>query len=107
MAIKLAIRDKKIRQLENHIESLNKLLDENSRSIEDKAKTNKYLLRVKHKFKEYDETINNIKIQQIESLKLLKNYLLLLKDNTELDENDIENIESDLKDINSELEKII
>jgi hypothetical protein len=107
MAKELAIRDKKIKQLENHMESLNELLTKNSRLIEDKAKTNKYLLKVKHKFKEYDETMNNIKIQQIESLELLKKYLLLLKNNSELNEDEKQNIDYDLRDIDSELKKII
>lgn len=106
MAKELAIRDKKIRQLEEHANSLSELLAKNSASIDDKIRANKYLLTAKHKFREYDEAINNIKHQQIESLQFLKKYLLSLKTNPELEEYEIENINFDLADVENELAKI-
>jgi hypothetical protein len=106
IAKEIAKKDKKIRQLEEHVESLNELLAQNSALIGDKSKTNKYLTKVKHNFREYDETMNNIKLQQIKSLKSLKQYLLALKNASNLDDYEIENINSDLADINFELDKI-
>ena len=103
---KLAERDRKIRQLQNHMGELNKLIKHNSTEIDDKEKTNKYLSGVKRNFREYNNSMNEIKNQQIASLKILKKYLLSLKNNSELEENEIENIQSDINDIDSELNKI-
>jgi seryl-tRNA synthetase len=97
----LAKRDKKIQQLYNHVEELQNLLKNNSRDIHKKEKTNKYLSDVKKQFKEYDDSLYNLKEQQLNSFNSLKLYL------QSLNEEEYENeIQSDLNEIEREIEKI-
>ena len=96
----LANRDKKIQQLHNHISELEKLLKNNSREIHKKEKTNKYLANVKNQFKEYDDVLNNLKEQQLNSFNSLKLYLQSIND-----EEYSEQIQQDLNEIEGEIEK--
>jgi protein subunit release factor A len=96
----LAKRDKKIQQLHNHISELEKLLKNNSREIHKKEKTNKYLSNVKNQFKEYDDVLNNLKEQQLNSFNSLKLYLQAIND-----EEYSEQIQQDLNEIEREIEK--
>ena len=96
----LVKRDKKIRQLRNHVDELENLLNNNSRDIHKKEKTNKYLTNVKNKFKEYDESLLNLKKQQINYFNTLKLYLQSLNKEENVDE-----IQRDLDEIEKEIEK--
>lgn len=96
----LAKRDKKIQQLHNHISELEKLLKNNSREIHKKEKTNKYLTNVKNKFKEYDESLLNLKTQQLNYFNTLKLYLQSLNSEENIDE-----IQRDLDEIETEIQK--
>jgi hypothetical protein len=97
----LAKRDKKMQQVYNHISELEILLKNNSRDIHKKEKSNKYLTIVKNKFKEYDDSMNNLKEQQLNSFNALKLYLQSLKHEDYANE-----IEFDLNEIEKEIEKI-
>lgn len=97
----LVKRDKKIQQLYDHVEELQKLLKNNSRDINKKEKSNKYLTDVKKQFKEYDETLNNLKEQQLNSFNSLKLYLQSLNQ-----EEYGNQIQSDLDEIEKEIEKL-
>ena len=97
----LVKHDKKIKQLKNHINELENLLNNNSRDIHKKEKTNKYLTNVKNKFKEYDESLLNLKKQQINYFNTLKLYLQSLNKEENVDE-----IQRDLDEIEKEIEKI-
>jgi hypothetical protein len=96
----LANHDKKIQQLKNHIDELQNLLNNNSRDIYKKEKTNKYLTNVKNKFKEYDESLLNLKEQQLNYFNTLKMYLQSLNQQENMDE-----IQMDLNEIEREIEK--
>lgn len=96
----LAKTDRKIQQLQNHIGELQKILNNNSSDIVKKEKTNKYLTNVKHKFKEYEESLSNLKNEQLNYFNTLKLYLQSLNE-----END-ENIKSDLEEIEREIEML-
>ena len=97
----LVKRDKKIQQLQEHMSELEKMLKNNSKNIHTKEKTNKYLTNVKNNFKKYDETINNLKDQQLNSFNSLKIYLQSLsqEDNSDEIQNDINEIEGEIKKI--------
>jgi hypothetical protein len=97
----LAKRDKKIQQVYNHISELENLLKNNSRDIYKKEKSNKYLTTVKNKFKEYDDSLNNLKEQQLNSFNALKLYLQSLNYEDYTDE-----IQFDLNEIEKEIQKI-
>jgi seryl-tRNA synthetase len=97
----LAKNDKKIQQLKNHIDELQHLLNNNSRDIHKKEKTNKYLINVKNKFKEYDESLLNLKQQQLNYFNTLKLYLQSLNQEENNDE-----IQIDLNNIEREIEKL-
>jgi seryl-tRNA synthetase len=97
----LAKRDKKIRQLKNHVDELENLLNNNSRDIHKKEKTNKYLTNVKNKFKEYDESLLNLKNNQLNYFNTLKLYLQSLNEEEKYDE-----IQKDLDEIEIEIKKI-
>jgi seryl-tRNA synthetase len=92
--------DKKIQQLRNHIDELHNLLNNNSRDIHKKEKTNKYLTNVKNKFKEYDESLLNLKTQQLNYFNTLKLYLQSLNSEENIDE-----IQRDLDEIETEIQK--
>jgi hypothetical protein len=92
--------DKKIQQLRNHIDELQNLLNNNSRDIHKKEKTNKYLTNVKNKFKEYDESLLNLKTQQLNYFNTLKLYLQSLNQEENIDE-----IQRDLDEIETEIQK--
>jgi len=92
--------DKKIQQLRNHIDELQNLLNNNSRDIHKKEKTNKYLTNVKNKFKEYDESLLNLKTQQLNYFNTLKLYLQSLNSEENIDE-----IQRDLDEIETEIQK--
>lgn len=96
----LAKHDKKIQQLRNHIGELQNLLNNNSRDIHKKEKTNKHLTNVKNKFKEYDESLLNLKEQQLNYFNTLKMYLQSLNHEENMDE-----IQMDLNEIEREIEK--
>lgn len=96
----LAKTDRKIQQLKNHIGELHKILNNNSSDIVKKEKTNKYLTNVKNKFKEYEESLSNLKNEQLNYFNTLKIYLQSLNE-----END-ENIKSDLEEIEREIERL-
>lgn len=98
---KLAKRDKKIQQLNHHIEELQKLIKNNSKNIHKKEKTNKYLTNVKKQFKEYDDKLNNLKQKQLNFFNSLKLYLQSLDQEEYSDE-----IERDLNEIEKEIKKI-
>lgn len=97
----LAKRDRKIQQLNNHIEELEKLIKNNYRDIHKKEKTNKYLTNVKNQFKEYDDALNNLKQQQLNSFNSLKLYLQSLDQEEYADE-----IRIDLNEIEKEIKKL-
>ena len=97
----LANRDKKIQQLYNHVEELQNLLKNNSRDIHKKEKTNKYLSNVKKQFKEYDDSLYNLKEQQLNSFNSLKLYLQSINEEEYKNE-----IQSDLNKIEREIEKL-
>lgn len=97
----LAKHDKKIQQLRNHIDELQKLLNNNSRDIHKKEKTNKYLTNIKKQFKEYDDKLNNLKQKQLNFFNSLKLYLQSLDQEEYSDE-----IERDLNEIEKEIKKI-
>jgi hypothetical protein len=97
----LAKRDKKIRQLYEHVEELKKLLNNNSKNIHKKEKSNKYLSNVKKQFKEYDDELHNLKEQQLNSFNSLKLYLQSLNQEEYRNE-----INSDLDEIEKEIEKL-
>jgi gas vesicle protein len=94
----LARRDKQLRQISSHIHELNELLQNNSRDIHEKEKSNKYLSNLKNQFKEYEETMNNLKERQIESFNTLKQYLKTLEPS--------ENIDDELNEIEREINKL-
>lgn len=96
----LVKHDKKIQQLKNHINELENLLNNNSRDIHKKEKTNKYLTNVKNKFKEYDESLLNLKRQQLNYFNTLKLYLQSLNHQENIDE-----IQNDLNEIEREITK--
>jgi seryl-tRNA synthetase len=96
----LAKHDKKIQQLKNHIDELQNLLNNNSRDIHKKEKTNKYLTNVKRQFKEYDESLLNLKQQQLNYFNTLKIYLQSFNQGENIDE-----IQMDLNEIEREIEK--
>lgn len=96
----LAKRDRKIRQLRNHVDELKNLLNNNSRDIHKKEKTNKYLTNVKNKFKEYDESLLNLKNDQLNYFSTLKLYLQSLNSEENIDE-----IQRDLDEIETEIQK--
>lgn len=97
----LAKRDKKIQQLYNHVEELQHLLKNNSRDIHKKEKTNKYLSDVKKQFKEYDDSLYNLKEKQLNSFNSLKLYLQSINEEEYNNE-----IQSDLNEIEREIEKL-
>ena len=97
----LVKRDKKIQQLYNHIGELENLLKNNSKEIQKKEKSNKYLKNVKTKFKEYDENLNNLRETQLKSFNSLKIYLQSLNDIEHKNE-----IQNDLNIIEKEMAKI-
>jgi seryl-tRNA synthetase len=99
----LAKTDRKIQQLKNHIGELQKILNNNSTDIVKKEKTNKYLTNVKNKFKEYNESLSNLKSEQLNYFNTLKLYLQSL--NGENQEND-DNIKYDLEEIEKEIEML-
>jgi seryl-tRNA synthetase len=103
MMNELVKTDRKIQQLKNHIGELQKILNNNSSDIVKKEKTNKYLTNVKHKFKEYEESLSNLKNEQLNYFNTLKLYLQSL--NEENEENE-ENIKSDLEEIEREIEML-
>jgi hypothetical protein len=97
----LAKRDKKIQQLRNHTTELENLLNNNSRDIHKKEKTNKYLTNVKNKFKEYDNLLLELKDRQLNYFNTLKLYLESLNQ-----EENADKIKEDLEEIEREIKKL-
>ena len=97
----LVKRDKKIQQLRNHIDELENLLNNNHRDIDKKEKTNKYLTNVKNKFKEYNESLSNLKNEQLNYFNTLKLYLQSLNH-----EQNNDKIKEDLDEIEREIKKL-
>ena len=83
----LAKRDKQLRQISSHIEELNNLLRMNSRDINEKEKSNKYLSNVKTQFKEYEDFTKDLTKRQMNSFDSLKKYLQTLDDSFQEIEN--------------------
>jgi hypothetical protein len=97
----IAKRDIKIQQLRKHMDELEKLLNNNSRDIHKKEKTNKYLINVKNNFKEYNESLLNLKTDQLNYFNALKLYLQSLDKEENIDE-----IQRDLVEIEKEIKKL-
>lgn len=98
---KIAKRDIKIQQLQKHMYELENLLNNNSRDIHKKEKTNKYLTNVKNNFKEYHESLLNLKTDQLNYFNALKLYLQSLDKEENIDE-----IQRDLAEIEKEIKKL-
>ena len=100
MINELSKTDIKIQQLKSHISELQKILNNNSVDIVEKEKTNKYLTNVKNKFKEYEESLSNLKRDQLNYFNTLKLYL------QSLNEENYENVKLDLEEIEREIETL-
>lgn len=98
----LAKRDRQIQQLYRHMEELENLLKTNYKNIHTKEKTNKHLSDIKKQFKEYDDSLKNLKEQQLKSFNSLKLYLQSLNPEEYGDE-----ILADLEEIERETKKLM
>ena len=102
----LAKRDKAIRQITEHLDALDEVLHKNMSEINNKEKTNKYLTTVKTQFNNYEKSVKNINKEQIRIFNVLKQNLLNLLNDTNIDETSRQNIDDDLTQIENELAKL-
>jgi len=73
--MELAIKDKKIQQLQSIIKGNKKILKEKNESIREKSKDNKFLNSIVEEYDVYFEKNNKLKQQQHDALQKLIDYI--------------------------------
>lgn len=108
-----ADNDKKIAQLEQTIYTKKNYLVNKQKELEETSKTNVYLKSILDDVKEYNEKIKFEKLQQIQALKLLNDYIYNLRREEKLTEGNMEDarmeqirIKKEIDDIRTNLDEI-
>lgn len=101
-----ADNDKKIKKLEETINQKKIYLVNKQKELEISSRNNDYLLTILEDIKNYNNKIHYEKLQQIQALELLNNYIYNLRKEEQLTDGNIEDAKFEEMRIKKEIQEI-